>query len=369
MNQCEQFPAHGGQLRQIAEHFGIPKLELLDFSANINPAGPPPAVFSALRDSLNDPSTLIDYPDLEQLELKQSIARSTSVVVENTVVSNGFVPLLEAVLHALKIQRCLLPIPAFLEYRKTFKRAGVEVIAHTLTTESHFSYDPERMLAGAHDAILLANPQNPSGICHDLRFMRNLIGRALKEQIFILLDEAFIDYIPEHSVATAVDDFPNLVVFRSVTKFHGIPGLRVAYAVANAAISSTIHQSLPPWPITTLAARAVSAALEDSAYAVRSRYENTEHRTELQGKLKALGLRVYPSAANFLLFQTPFAVNPTDFWQRLILDHGVVLRACTNYECLPPGHFRTAVRTQTDNNRLVSAIAAQLGGSLPITVL
>jgi threonine-phosphate decarboxylase len=354
------YPLHGGQLRQIAERFGIVPSQLLDFSANINPSGPPPGVLSTLRTSLDDLSTLMDYPDLQEFELKQSISRYAGVAPENIVVANGFVPLLEAALRTLKIRRCLLPVPGFVEYRRTLERAGVEIYLHELNTELNFRYDPAALTTGQHDAILLANPQNPSGVCHSSETLHDLVTRAAETNTYVFLDEAFIDYVPEHSLTTAVDRFPNLIVFRSVTKFHGIPGLRVAYAVSNHELASSLSESLPPWPITTLASRAVSAALDDQPYAVRSRAENTERRTTLQNDLEQLGLLVYPSAANFLLFRLPTTIDPDHFWQHMIVAHQIVLRACANYEALPAGHFRVGVRTQEENVRLSTAISKSL---------
>ena len=354
------YPLHGGQLRQIAERFGIAPSQLLDFSANINPAGPPPAVLSTLRTSLDDLSTLTDYPDLQELELKQSISQYSGVAPENIAVANGFVSLLEAALRTLKIRRCLLPVPGFVEYRRTLERAGVEVCLHELSTQSNFSYDPAALTAGQHDAILLANPQNPSGVCHSAETLYDLVTRAAATNTYVFLDEAFIDYVPEHSLTTTVDRFANLIVFRSVTKFHGIPGLRVAYAVSHRALVSSLSESLPPWPITTLASRAVSAALDDQPYAVRSRAENTERRITLQNDLEQLGLLVYPAAANFLLFRLPATIDPDHFWQHMIVAHQIVLRACANYEALPAGHFRVGVRTQEENVRLSTAISKSL---------
>jgi len=360
MQPFESYPVHGGQLRQIAERFGIPQSHLLDFSANINPDGPPPVVLSTLRASLNDVSMLTDYPDLQQTELKQSIARYADIGTQNIAVANGFVPLLEATLRTLPIRRCLLPVPAFVEYHKTLTRAGIEISFHALSAESSFNYNLEAMLAGQHDAILLANPQNPSGVCHDAAIVRDLIARAAKKNMYVLLDEAFIDYVPEHSLTTATDHFPNLIVFRSVTKFHGIPGLRVAYAVSNPSLSISLAENLPPWPITTLASRAVSAALGDQGYADRSRTTNIERRTGLQQELEKLGLILYPSAANFVLFRLSSEVDPVAFWQHMIVEHHIVLRACTNYEALPAGHLRVAVRTKEENYCLIEALAESL---------
>ncbi len=354
------YPSHGGQLQQIAERFGIPASELLDFSANINPEGPPATVLSTLRASLDDCSVLTEYPDLQLTEVKRAIASYARVDTPNITVANGFVPLLEAALRALPIRRCLLPVPCFVEYRKTLARAGVEIAPCALNADSGFKYDPAAMVAGAEDAILLANPQNPSGICHYAALIRNLVIRASGNKMRIFLDEAFIDYVPEHSLTSETNEFPNLIVFRSVTKFHGMPGLRVAYAVANPALSSQITESVPPWPVTTLASRAVSAALDDRRYADRTRAQNIENRNLLQHGLERLGLSVYPSSANFILFRIRSEVDPDVFWQHMIVQHGIILRACTNYEGLLHGHFRAAVRTREENNRLVEALGETL---------
>jgi threonine-phosphate decarboxylase len=134
-----------------------------------------------------------------------------------------------------------------------------------------FDYDPDRLIAaletGRHDAILLANPQNPTGALCDRAVLLEIIQAAAGANVHVLLDEAFIDYVLEHSVADQVDRFTTLTVFRSVTKFYAIPGLRVAYAISNPEQTARLNSHLPPWPITTLASIGVCAALRDTAYA------------------------------------------------------------------------------------------------------
>ena len=360
MQLSATYPAHGGQLRQIAEMFGIAQSRLIDFSANINPDGPPAAVVSALRACLDDPRTLTEYPDMEQADLKESIASYAGIATQNIAVANGFVPLLEAALRTLPIRRCLLPVPAFAEYRRTLERANIEIVPHVLSTESCFRYDLEAMVAGQHDAILLANPQNPSGVSHDAGAIRSIVTEAAKRNIYVLLDEAFIDYLPEHSLTTATDDFANLIVFRSVTKFHGMPGLRVAYAVAHPTLCSAVSANLSPWPITTLASCAVSAALNDRPYAARVRAENLTHKLSLHRDLDRLELACYPGAANFILFRLPSSIDPDAFWRHMIVEHHIVLRPCANFEALSHGHFRAAIRTPQENDRLAAAIAESL---------
>ncbi len=356
----ERLPTHGGQLRQIAQRFSIPLLQLLDFSANINPEGPPPAVIPALRTALEDPTSLGCYPDIEQLELKQSFARYACVGPDSIVVANGFVPLLDAALRALKIRHCLMPVPAFIEYRSTLTRAEIKITPQLLASGSNFAYNIESMLAGDHNAILLANPQNPSGVSCDPQTLLQLVAAAANRNMAVLLDEAFIDFIASESLSPYVERFPNLIVFRSVTKFCGIPGLRVAYAAAPSRLARLVTYELPPWPVTTLAAHAVIAALGDVAYAERNRLLNQERRALMQSELNHLGIHCYNSAANFLLLRLPSGIDKDLFWQRMILDHHMVLRNCHNYEGLGDGHLRAAVQTELQNEALVKAVRQTL---------
>src|SRR5580698_7934815 len=127
-------PVHGGQLRQLAAQYGVAAESLLDFSANINPAGPPQSVLSALQQAFAAPGILAAYPDIELMDLKQTIADCIKVRPHNVVVANGFVPLLQAALQALNIKGCLLPVPAFSEYRRTLVGANVAVNTYSLSS-------------------------------------------------------------------------------------------------------------------------------------------------------------------------------------------------------------------------------------------
>lgn len=361
-------PPHGGQLLQIAKQFGIPPSELLDFSANINPEGPPPSVITALHTALNKPEVFTDYPDLEETQLKLSIASYAGASPANITVANGFVPLLETALHTLSIKSCLLPVPAFGEYRSTLERADIEVVPYRLSHESDFHYQPDNLLdairAGHHDAIVIANPQNPSGVLCDRALLITLIETAATLNCHVLLDEAFIDYAPTCSLIREVEQFSNLIVFRSVTKFHGMPGLRVAYAAGNSVLSQKLNQSLPPWPITTLAAIGVRTALADVSYAKQTLLLNQQRRDFLSNQINDLGFYSYPAAANFLLLRLPFGVDSQIFWSRMILEHKIVLRNCANFEGLPSNHLRCAVRTDQQNARLIEAFRAIFSHSI-----
>jgi len=357
-------PIHGGQLRQIAARYGLQAEQLVDFSANINPAGPPASALAALHQALEDPAALIAYPDLELTELKQRLAETSTILPENIAVANGFVPLLEATLRSFRIARCLLPVPSFSEYRQTLVNAGVEIIPYYLSQENNFLYASDSLLQAVLeeecDALLLANPQNPSGVVCEAKRMRRLLEVAAEHQIKVLIDEAFIDYIPEESLTLAAAEQQNLIVFHSVTKFFAIPGLRVAYAVGNAPTIEALNHRIAPWPVTTLASSAVCAALQDDVYAEDTRRKNLLRRSWLERELEHLKIFTYPSSTNFLLLRFEAGVDVSLIWERMIVEHQIVLRSCRNFEGLAAGHLRIAVRSEADNERLMGGLTRVL---------
>jgi threonine-phosphate decarboxylase len=357
-------PVHGGQLREIAARYGISVDRLSDFSANINPAGPPPSVQTAIQRALEDPATLATYPDLELVELKQTIANCEEIQPENVVVANGFVPILEAALRSLKVERCLLPVPSFGEYRRALENVSVFVKSYHLPQERNFEYEIDAILTAllehSCDAVLLANPQNPSGSLCAAKKMQQLIRMTSPHNITVLLDEAFIDYCPFDSLTQLAIEKANVIVFRSVTKFFAIPGLRMAYAVGQSATVQAMNRFIAPWPITRLASDAVCAALQDGRYAEESRIANDRRRLWLELELARLKIATCPASANFLLLRLPAGVEVTLLWEKMIIEEQIVLRSCTNFEGLAPGHLRIAVRSEPENERLIRGLERML---------
>lgn len=360
-------PPHGGQMRQLAARFGVDARGLLDFSANINPDGPPEGVVAALRAALDEDGVLSSYPDLEETELRGAIARHVGVTAGHVAVANGVIPLMEAVLRAEGVERCLLPVPSFSEYRSTLERCGVAVGPYSLAVADGFRYDRDALLEalerGGQDALLLANPQNPSGALLARGEMLELVEEAARRRVKVLLDEAFIDYAPEHSLSREVERLPNLTVFRSLTKFYSVPGLRVASVLANEERVRRIDRQIPAWAVTTLAGIGARTALDDADYARVTLERNVQRRGALGRGMEAMGIRTYAPAANFLLLRLPDGMDATVCWERLIVEHGVVLRDCSNFEALPGGHLRCLVRGGAEDERLLEALRSVIGSS------
>lgn len=357
-------PAHGGQLRAISEDFSIPIERLLDFSASIYPDGPPASVVKTLSNALDLLETLRKYPDLESTELRSHLADYAGVSACDVIVGSGVIPLMAATIRALGVRKCLLPVPGFGEYRRILEREWVKIVTHRLPAERSFRPDLEEMLEKCvkHDcdALILNNPHNPSGATVDADALRAFVDRTAQHGIRILVDEAFIDFIPEHSVCSDVPQRKNLIVFRSVTKFFAIAGLRVAYMASSGDMLQAISGMLDPWCVSTLASLAANAAVQDAAYILSTLNRNAEERAWLTAAVQDAGCSVFSGSANFVLLRLPREHRGRCVWERLIVDHGIVMRNCATFEGLDGSYMRTAVRGREDNERQVCALASLL---------
>jgi threonine-phosphate decarboxylase len=353
-------PAHGGQLRELAEEFDVPAASLLDFSASIHPHSPSDLVVKALCDALRAQTILTVYPDMHYIALKEAIAAYAQVDVQAISIASGVMPLLGAALCALRPQQCLVPVPAFTEYRKVLDTCGVEYLTFSSTQETGFLLDSDMIAAeikatGAQ-SLLLANPQSPSGRLMPAKELLRLHEGVSAQGAATIVDEAFIDYARQESLSQWAANIPGLVILRSLTKFFAMPGLRVAYAVSCPKMRVAMESCIPAWPVSSIAAEAARMVLHDEISIAQTRAMNAIERGWLMEQLQALGLRVFPGAANYLLIKIDENRNGAEFWRRLIIEHHVVLRSCANFEGLDEHYFRIGVRAREENELLVRAL-------------
>jgi threonine-phosphate decarboxylase len=359
-------PVHGGDVERVAAQYGFMPEELLDFSANINPAGPPPGVLRRLARDARDVGLLMRYPEAELRELRQAISRHADAPEEAIVIANGAASLIDAAVRAVEPKRCLLFAPSFSEYARVLAATRCQTVTFRLDAERDFQLDVEgleRLFKSEQVGLcILTNPHNPSGSLVRRPAVERIIRSAQEACVRVLLDEAFIDYAVEESLTPVAAQFDNLVVVRSLTKFYAMPALRVGYSVASPRFAAAMRSHVPSWSVTTLAANAAVEALRDASYAPQTLKVNEAERARLAAALASLGLRVYKSSANFLLARLPRrAPTAGVLRERLIAKHRVIIRDCSSYEGLAPGRFiRVAVRCLEENIRLTEALRGSL---------
>jgi hypothetical protein len=249
VGENDSTPAHGGDLVAIGRRYGVDPASLLDFSANVNPAGPPAPLLRALEAGVRDVAALGRYPDPDAASLRYALARTFDIEPEAIIVANGAAALISTALAALRPGRCVVPTPAFSEYRFAIRAAGAQFYALPLDAEVDFALDPQRVCAAvcghAAEVCVITNPHNPSGSLTAPGILGSLVTAVRGLGTATIVDEAFIDYSPSSSITREAATTPQLVVIRSLTKFFGVPSLRVGYAVAHPDFVRRMRAQLP----------------------------------------------------------------------------------------------------------------------------
>ncbi len=355
MNRFE----HGGGVHRAARETGLPLEAILDFSASINPLGMPPAVAAAARKGLEES---LHYPEVDAASLRQALAVFHRLPADCILPGNGSTELLYLFPRVLRPRRALLVTPAFSEYERALSQAGTRLDFFPLRPEEDFRFDLGRLLRrveGDTDLVLLANPGNPTGALVPPEQIEAL-ARALREQALLAVDEAFIDFCPRQSVTERVGDHANLYVFRSLTKFYAIPGLRAGYLAGPARGIARLAELQPPWPLSTPALAAALACLEQAAFRAETLAAIPQLRQELALGLAELGLRVFPSEANYLLARLEDPGLSAAALAARLRPQGMLIRDCASFPPLDGRYLRLAVRGAEDNRRLLAALKTAL---------
>ena len=346
---------HGGRVYEAARRWGIEPHQVLDFSANINPLGPPQAVLSAISNALT-PISLRVYPDAHAFV--SAIADKYRLMPDEIVVGSGAASLIFAIMHALSPKRVLVLEPAFVEYSRASAAVNAQKITALMTEERGFTPDFARLERTVKerqfDLVILNSPHNPTGALYPKDELLSLIHVAEEHNAVVLLDEAFIDYAPQGSLVSLAATKSHLIVLRSLTKFYAMPGIRIGYAVSNAKLAGRIKSQIDPWSVATLALEAGSAALAEDEFGAESCRINAIAREEFAGALGSIGLEVLPSAANFLLAKLPHGSGGD--LQSWLESERLLIRCCDSFHGLGEAFIRLAVRSSSNNVRLVCLI-------------
>jgi threonine-phosphate decarboxylase len=360
LNNRESLQAiHGGRVYQAAQSWGIAPEDVIDFSANINPLGPPPGVLVALENCLQ-PINLRTYPDLHAF--LSAVAEKYSVAADQIVVGPGSSALIFAVLRAVLPATAIVMEPGFDEYFRACASVEADVIRPSLLEANCFAPDFASLVRTIEerkcDLVILNSPHNPTGCLYAREDLMALVDVAEENNVTVLLDEAFIDYVQEASLLPLVETKERLIVLRSLTKFYAIPGLRVGYAVCAARMAAAISAQLDPWPVSAIALEAGRAVLAEEEYERESRHINAQAREEFAAALHDIGLTIFPSVANFLLVKLPRGSGAE--LARHLESSRILIRRCDSFSGLEDAFIRLAVRARGDNLRLVSLIEAWL---------
>lgn len=330
----------------------------IDFSVNINPLGMPPKAWEAV---LGTQDEITKYPDINCENLRNIISQYHGVTPDRIVCGNGASEIIQGICYTAKAQKALLNAPSFSGYERALNNAGTRIYYNNLNAHEGFRLTKtfaDKINAIQPKLIFLTNPNNPDG---------NLISRDVRMEILhmcretgsiLVADECFIEMTDTHeneSFLTDASEDDNLIVIRAFTKSYGMPGIRLGYAIcSDSYIADHLSEHMAEWSVSSIAQAVGVHVIGDQDYLENSRRCISTERGFLINELAGLGMTVYSSDANFILFEDTNS-NGRNLYE-LMLKRGILIRDCSDYMGLKSGHYRVAVRLHEDNEKLIKAL-------------
>jgi threonine-phosphate decarboxylase len=356
---------HGGDVYAWARQARVDPAEIVDFSASINPLGPPASARKAFQKSYTDISR---YPDPYGEELKQALAKRHEMKPAEILIGNGSTQLIYLLCLALRPRKALVMGPAFSEHANALMLAGAKVGFFSLTAEVDFKFSTEDFIAAwekAPDLGFLTTPNSVTGQLIPRAEIEKIACCALLKRRFLVIDEAFIDFVERESVKQLVRENPYLIVLRSLTKYYALPGLRLGYLLAHSRRVAQLAAHLEPWSVNGPAQKVALACLADRSFGLKTeRWLQRERNFLARALIRLKGFEPYPSSTNFLLVRIANGSGALKL-RAFLLHKKILIRACNSFAGLGSDHFRVVVRRRKDNRLLLDALREWTAGSLP----
>jgi threonine-phosphate decarboxylase len=333
--------------------------EITDFCFIANPYYPTPQMLRDLQENL--PNLIKSYPSSNPLASQRNLAAVLHVNPDNLIIGNGATELIALIDNTL-VDRLAVPIPTFGEYLEKLKDQR-DAELYPLHPDEGYQLRLDDYLAWVHErglkSLVVINPGNPTGQLFPLDEMIEFLRRA-KDLELVIVDESFIDFSgdPVPSLLPVADRFSNLLIVRSMSKHCGVPGLRLGYCYSeNLYLLNRLRRLIPTWNVNTLAQYFLSLLPPTDAdyHIARKRLIN-----DVQWLYEALrtisGLAIYPTGANFVLFKIKNGMTATELQSRLLNEHQMYVRDCSNKVGMDHYHIRVASQGREKDARLVKAL-------------
>lgn len=332
----------------------------IDFSVNINPLGLPPRVKEAI---LKNIGVLLHYPDPDSKGLKRIISTFYNINQNNILAGNGSIELIHLIPRALKARNALIIGPTFSEYEFAVKVSGARAFFAQAQEQDDFRIGLLKIKKSIPkaDLIFLCNPNNPTGYLMPKNELLDIFYICKKYNTTLVIDEAFIDFLCNVEKITLVTEavkYNRLLVIRSLTKFFALPGLRLGYLVGQRRIVEHIAKFQYPWNVNSLAQAIAGDVFKAAEYINLSKNFIAGEKEYLFENLSQIkGLKVYRPAANFVFckIESCKIQDSARLNDRLRKD-GIIIRCCHNFRGLDNRFFRVAVRTRSENKRLIACL-------------
>jgi threonine-phosphate decarboxylase len=332
--------------------------EIVDFCFIANPYYPTQAMVEELAQRL--PELIRSYPSSNPMVGARHLAAVLHVDPHHLIVGNGATELITELCHRL-VPTIGVPVPTFGEYVEKIDASRLRL--YPLEVERNYQLNLPAYLAWLQSeslhAALIINPHNPTGQLFALPEMHAFLDAA-RDLDLVIVDESFVDFAGEEipSLLQTAERYSNLVLVRSMSKHCGVPGLRLGYCYSGSAqMIGQLRNSLPTWNINTLAEYYLSMLPATDAEYHASRLRVLHDVRWLYDELAHIdGITPYPTGANFVCFRVDTGRTARDVQRRLLIEHGLYVRDCSNKVGIDRYHIRVASQGRDADRKLVEVL-------------
>lgn len=350
---------HGADINSAAELYGLEADKIIDFSSNINPF----IVDSMDKIVAAGVGSLQKYPDIKYRRLRKNISDYLGVDDSQVIPGNGATEIIYLLMRNLSGRLAIIN-PTFSEYRKGAEIAGLSVVDFVMDWKKDFKLDLDEIYRrkDEFDSIFICNPNNPDG---SVREIKKLLEFAEKEGKLLIVDETFIEFADsekERSLVNMVEKSKNLFIIRAVTKFFGIPGIRLGYGISsNRELLQKMYDEKEPWTINSFADSASDFIFKEEEYIRKSKEYFSKERVCMINEINKIGgIKAFNSDANFILVRFENR-NVLDVKENLLKRAGLLIRDASNFIGLDSSFARVAIKNHEQNTVLVDALRSVLG--------
>ena len=338
-------------------HGGNPADGVLDFSASINPLGPPRAALEAYHASVAEISS---YPPAYSHHLEAALAGWLGVESESVLAGNGSTQLIYLLARVLKPRLPVIVTPTFSEIANSLIIEGIEPHALNTTSDYNFQLYPEaaiKCLRDGADAIFIGRPNSPTGKILKIDEAAEIASACERYDAWCVFDEAFIDFVQgARSSVEFVEKNRKVIVLRSLTKIFAIPGLRVGCVVGHPDAIGKLRDAIEPWSVNAVADHSTRACLKVADRFINETREfvSVEVARIADALSQLSGIHVFPSVANFMMMEVKGEPIRGAFGKHL-LEHGIMVRDLGGLPGCREGLYRIGIRSKLDNDRFLRA--------------
>ncbi|MGL5616117.1 MAG: threonine-phosphate decarboxylase CobD [Sarcina sp.] len=349
--------SHGGNLFLATKEFKGKEEDFLDYSSNINPLGVPKEYKKLIIENIDK---LASYPNIDYVELTEAIGKYLNIEEKYILPTNGATEGIYLIIEHLNLKKVLIPAPSFSEYKNASENFNLDIKWHFTEEVNDFSLDIEKlkeeMLLEKVDGVFLCNPNNPTSQLIKREELLELLKVAKEKDIYLLIDESFIDLIEDedsYKIKDYVKNYNNLVVIQSFTKFFAVPGIRIGAVIASENIIEYLFKKKMPWSINYFASLISKILLKDSDY-VKKTKKWIEEEIEYFYKelLKIEGLKVYKPNTNFVLVKLENNISSNNL-RELLGREKILIRDCSNFKGLDNRFVRFAIKSREQNEKFI----------------